>query len=170
MVTIRPSDASDREAILAVVRDAFSNDGRDPQEEVDVVTATWARDASPEGLELVAVDQATIVGHVLAARGRLAGTDALGVAPLAVVPARQRSGIGTALMTELIARADARGWPLLLLLGGPTYYARFGFEPASGLGITYAALGGPDPHFMARRLHRYDSVLTGAFSYCWELD
>jgi len=168
MVTIRPCETSDRDEVLAIVRAAFSSGGRDPQEEVDIVDATWALDATPDGLDLVAVDEARVVGYVVAGRGRLDDADALGVAPLAVAPARQRSGIGTALMTDLIARAEVRGWPLLLLLGDPGYYGRFGFEPAGGLGITYAALHGPDPHFMARRLRDYDRGVSGVFTYCWE--
>jgi putative acetyltransferase len=68
----------------------------------------------------------------------------------------------------LIARADSNRWPLLLLLGDPAYYERFGFEPAANVGITYAVLGGDDPHFQVRKLARYDSSLRGTFTYCWE--
>lgn len=168
MVTIRSTQRSDADAVIAVVRAAFSSDGRDPHEEADIVTATWALGAAPENLDLVAVEGSAVVGHVVAARGRLSGTEALAVAPLAVTPARQLTGIGTALMTTLIARAEAQGWPLLLLLGAPAYYERFGFQPAAGLGITYAALGGADPHFQALRLAAYDSEFRGTFTYCWE--
>jgi putative acetyltransferase len=168
MVTIRPAQRSDSDAIIAVVRAAFSRDGHSPQEEVDVVTETWALGAAPEDLDLVAVEHSTVVGYVVAARGRLSETDVLGVAPLAVTPARQHAGIGTALMTTLIAQAEAHGWPLLLLLGDPAYYQRFGFRPAADLGITYAALGGADPHFQVRQLAGYDAALHGTFTYCWE--
>ena len=111
-----------------------------------------------------------MVGYVVAALGHLSANDVLGVAPLAVTPERQHAGIGTALMTELIGRADADGWPLLLLLGDPTYYERFGFEPAAGIEITYGALGGPDRYFQARRLSRYDPALRGTYQYCWEAE
>ena len=167
MATIRSTQSNERDAVVAVVQAAFSSDGHDPQEEVDIVTETWARDAAPDGLDLVAVEDTAMVGYVLAARGRLSDTDVLGVAPLAVTPQRQHAGIGTALMTELIARADTNRWQLLLLLGDPPYYERFGFEPAANLGITYAALGGDDPHFQARKLARYESSLRGTFTYCW---
>ena len=134
MVKIRSTQSNDRDAVVAVVRAAFSSDGHDPQEEVDIVTETWARGAAPEGLDLVAVEDAIVVGYVVAARGRLSDTDVLGVAPLAVTPGRQRAGIGTALVQELIARADANRWQLLLLLGDPAYYERFGFEPTGNWG------------------------------------
>jgi putative acetyltransferase len=170
LVTVRATKPSDRDAVLDVVRAAFSYGGtRDPQEELDIVIGTWALDAAPEGLDLVAVDDDTVVGYVVAAQGRLSGIGVLGVAPLAVSPLRQRKGIGTALMVDLIQRADADGWPLLLLVGDPAYYQRFGFEPASALGIVYGALGEADPHFQARRLSHYDPALRGVYSYCWEI-
>jgi putative acetyltransferase len=167
--TIRVSTAGDRDAVLDLVRAAFTNRGHDGQEEVDIVVTTWARDASPDGLDLVAVDDGAIVGHVLAAVGRLDGVETLAVAPLAVTPARHGQGIGSALMGELLARADAAAWPVVLLLGHPAYYERFGFVPAGSVGIVYAALGAEDPHFQARRLTQYDPALRGSFVYCWEL-
>lgn len=168
VATIRSTELSDRDAVLAVVRAAFTADGHDPREELDVVTDTWSLDAAPANLDLVATEGDTVIGYVLAARGRLHDTEVLGIAPLAVSPARQRAGIGTALMTELMSRAEDDRWPLLLLLGDPRYYERFGFEPASQIGITYAALGGPDSHFQARRLAAYDPALQGTYTYCWE--
>jgi putative acetyltransferase len=52
-----------------------------------------------------------------------------------VTPNRQRSGIGRALVRAALAIADARGEPIVVLEGSPTYYARFGFEPATAYGI-----------------------------------
>jgi len=63
--------------------------------------------AAPD-LELVAVENNQVFGHVLAAPGDLAGQQALAVAPLSVHPNYQRQGIGSALMTELLDRADRR--------------------------------------------------------------
>jgi predicted N-acetyltransferase YhbS len=57
----------DRDGILAVVRDAFTSDDRDASEEVDIVLSTWERRPEPSRLELVAVADDAIVGHVLAA-------------------------------------------------------------------------------------------------------
>ena len=105
------------------------------------------------------MEEGTIVGHVLAARGDLGGREVVAVAPLAVTPARQGFGIGTALMTELLRRADAAHLALILVLGDPGYYGRFGFEPSGPLGIRYPVVGEGDPHFQVRRSRGYDAVL-----------
>lgn len=167
---IRDTAPGDRDAVIALVEAAFST-GRDGHEEVDIVRATWDRDAARTGFDLVAVDDRSgdVIGHVLAARGDLGGNPILGVAPLAVAPDRQRTGTGSALMNELVARADAASEPMLVLLGSADYYARFGFEPAGPLGVHYRAVGENNPHFQVRRLAAFDPSVQGDFVYCWEL-
>ncbi len=155
-VNVRPSCPEDAAAILAVVDDAFSDDTRDASEELDIVRGTWERRRGTDLLELVADDGGIVVGHVLAATGDLAGQAIPAVAPLGVVTARHGAGIGTALMHAMIDEATRRGWPMLLLLGDPGYYTRFGFEATSGLGIFYGPVGADSPHFMIRRLPGYD--------------
>jgi putative acetyltransferase len=165
--TIRTATPDDRDAILELVQGAFSDDDRDGLEEVDIVVSTWKSGASPPDFELVAVEDTSIVGHVLAAWGRLAGRDVVAVAPLAVTPTRQGVGIGTALMTELLRRAEETELPLVLLLGYPGYYARFGFEPSGPLDISYRLED--NPHFLVRRFSTYDPSYRGDFTYCWEI-
>ena len=68
--TIRSATPGDRDAVLAVVRDAFSTDDQDGHEELEIVRETWERGAAAEELELVAVEDGAVLGHVLgAARG-----------------------------------------------------------------------------------------------------
>jgi len=165
-VSIRTAVPADRDAIVALVREAFSSDDHDGGEEVDIVVATWERAATPPGFELVAVGDGAVIGHVLAARGDLGGREVVAVAPLAVRPSDQGEGVGGALVTELLARAEAAELPLIVLLGDPGYYRRFGFEPSGPLGISYRI--DSDPHFMVRRLVRYDPSYRGHFTYCWE--
>ena len=166
--TIRPAGPVDRPAILEVIGDAFAEEARGGREEVEIVLATWACRPGRGRYEYVAEAGGKVVGHVLGATGDLAGSDVVGVAPLSVVKSRQGQGIGSALMQELIRGADAAGLPLLVVLGSPDYYGRFGFEPASDFGITYPAVGAGDPHFMVRRLDAFDAELHGDFVYCWE--
>ncbi len=174
---VRPARADDANGILAVVGDAFSYGAtRDPDEELTIVRATWQARQGRSLIELVDIDEdananaGELVGHLLAAPGRLDGraTEVAGVAPVCVAAAHQGHGIGRALMGALIEAAEERRWPLLVLLGDPHYYRRFGFEPAGPLGLSYPPVGVDNPNFQARRLPGYSSKLRGEFSYCWE--
>jgi predicted N-acetyltransferase YhbS len=86
----------------------------------------------------------------------------LGLGPLGVLPEAQGRGVGTALVHALVAVAEACEERLVALLGAPAYYGRFGFVPASDLGIE-----APDPawgeHFQAR--HLTGPRVTGRFRY-----
>ena len=111
--SVRTATIEDREAIRAIVLEAFTKP-RDGREEVEIVEATWARTAQAERFELVAELAGDVVGHFLAAPGSLAGRPIFGIEPLTVTPMRQGSGIGTRLMTHLLARVDAAGHPLVV--------------------------------------------------------
>ncbi len=105
-----------------------------------------------------------IVGHVVATRGHVDGRPALGLGPIGVLSRVQRRGVGSALMHAVLAAADARDEPLVVLLGHTEYYPRFGFVPSTELGIAP-----PDPewaaHFQARALTAHTPELTGTFEY-----
>lgn len=115
-------------------------------------------------LSMVAEVEGQVVGHVVCTRGRLAGSPVLGLGPLSVDPAHQHSGVGSALVHAVLGAADALDEPLVVLLGDPAYYSRFGFRPASEVGIA-----APEPAwgdlFQVRTLAAYDPALTGTFTY-----
>jgi putative acetyltransferase len=168
---VRPASPGDAAGILAVVEDAFSSGGtRDAGEELAIVRGTWAAQQHRPLIELVADENGAIVGHLQAAPGRLDGhpTPVAGVAPVCVGAPQQGRGVGGALMHALIAVAEDEQRPLLVLLGDPGYYQRFGFEPAAPLGLSYPPVGAGNPHFQARKLPGYAEALRGEFSYCWE--
>ena len=120
---VRPEAPADREAVARVVEAAF---GR--RDEADLVEALRADPAWE--LSLVVEDAGEVVGHVLFTR---ASHGFLALAPLAVVPERQGQGVGRALMEEGLRRV---GDDPVLVLGDPSYYGRFGFEPAAPRGVT----------------------------------
>jgi putative acetyltransferase len=126
---VRDATVADAAAIHAVVEAAF----RRP-DEARLVAALrpggWPR------IELVAVDGAEVVGHVLLCEVPVGDGVGLLLAPLAVVPSRHRQGIGSALVRASLDRAVVEGWPVVVLLGDPAYYGRFGFRPAREVGIT----------------------------------
>jgi putative acetyltransferase len=173
-VEIRPARRADEESILVVVDAAFSDATRDAGEELEIVRRTWAARPGRTVLELVADDGGSVVAHLQAAPGRVDGVESpvAGVAPVCVAPAAQGHGVGSALMRALLGAGRDEGWPLLVLLGDPAYYSRFGFVPALRHGLHYAPVGADTVHFQARPLHDGDAAgaarWRGAFSYCWE--
>ena len=104
-------------------------------------------------VSLVADRDGAIVGHLLLSRMAASGDGrcyrAVGLAPLAVLPAAQRKGVGNALVRAALTRASEMGEELVFVLGDPAYYTRFGFSAkcASPFASPYAG-----PHLMAVRL------------------
>jgi putative acetyltransferase len=170
-VIVRRERPADHRAVHALHLAAFAVDPvtgarREPR---DVPEAPLVDDLREDAgflphLALVAVDGDDVVGHVLATRAWLEplGSPALGLGPLGVQPAVQGRGTGTVLVHALLAVAEACEEPLVALLGSPGYYRRFGFVPATDLGIT-----APEPawgeHFQARR--PVPGTATGTFRY-----
>jgi putative acetyltransferase len=167
-LVVRPTFPDDRPAVVELVRSAFTDATSDGHEEVEIVEQTWALKPGDDVIDLVAVRDGGIIGHVLAAPGTLSTTQLLAVAPLAVAPAHQRHGMGSRLMVELLRRAEDAAWPAVVLLGDPKYYERFGFEHAGRTGVVYPHVGPESPYFQIRRLSRYTPSLHGSFAYCWE--
>jgi putative acetyltransferase len=159
---LREAGPADDDAIDVLIAAAFGGG----EAELQIVRAIRALGIALPGLELVADEAGAVIGHVLVSEADLGGRGVPAVAPLSVRPDRQRSGVGSALMAEVLTRADAQSWPLVALLGHPSYYPRFGFEPAGPLGIVYAPAN--SPAFMVRRLKAYDESWRGAFRFGWE--
>ncbi len=170
----RLEDVADIRAVTAAAFAALEHSA--PPVEPDGVPGQatlvgWLRDDAgwvPE-LSMVAELDGEVVGHVVCTRGQLAGRPALGLGPVSVSPDRQRSGIGSALIHAVLGAADSLGEPVVVLLGSPDYYGRFGFVPASGLGID-----APDPawgdYFQARPLAAYDESVRGKFTFAAPFD
>jgi putative acetyltransferase len=79
---------------------------------------------------LVAVRDGAVGGHVAYSRARVAGHSVLALAPLAVLPEHQRTGVGALLMRASLERARRTPFTAVVVLGHPAYYVRFGFTPA----------------------------------------
>ncbi len=136
-VEIRPEQPSDFDAIDRVVGDAFLAEFGS-NSEVALVRTMRARGELVADLTLVALRDEVVVGHLAMSEVTLDGRAAggLGLAPVAVAPALQGRGVGSALIEAALARAEAAGWRFVVLLGHEHYYPRFGFEPASPRGLT----------------------------------
>ncbi|NEX93296.1 N-acetyltransferase [Caulobacter sp. 17J65-9] len=111
------------------------------------------RDDGDVLIELVAEDAGEIVGHILFSPLPVerdgATAEAAALAPMAVLPGRQRSGVGSALVKAGLDACRAKGVPAVVVLGHPDYYPRFGFT-AEAAATLQAPFSGPA--FMALEL------------------
>jgi len=108
------------------------------------------------GLSLVAeTEDGTVVGHLLLTPAGIDGAQAdaraLALAPMAVLPAFQGQGVGSALVRRAFDAARAHGFDAIIVLGHPGFYPRFGFRPAS-LWRVSCPFEVPDEAFMAVEL------------------
>jgi putative acetyltransferase len=171
-VLIRRELPGDERAIRDVHLEAFAPMYPDGQPvEAGLVDALRESDAWIGALSLVALLNGSAVGHVVCTRATLlpGGEPVLGLGPLGVREQHKRHGVGKALMHAVLGAADALDEPLVVLLGHPGYYPRFGFEPAVGLGIEPEVREWASA-FQARRLTRYRPELTGRFRYAEPFD
>lgn len=150
MINIRDENPSDWKAVYQVVSSAF---GRLPEAEL----VEELRKAGDSVVSLVADEDAQIVGHVLLSK-MAAPFLALALAPVSVIPARQRSGIGSALVKKAVNLARCEGWAAIFVLGDPNYYERFGFNREAAAGFTSPYAGG---HFMMLKLSSSLPATTG---------
>jgi predicted N-acetyltransferase YhbS len=161
---LRSEHPSDRPAILDLTARAFaSEEGPKPPVEVGLLAELFECDGYLPALSIVAVDAGVIVGHSITTRGFIGHQPVLGLGPISVLPESQRQGIGAAMLEETRSRAEGMGECVIVLLGHTTYYPRFGYRPASELGIQ-----APDPqwgdYFMALPLGGREAP-KGTFRY-----
>ena len=122
-----------------------------------------------EAYSLVAQFKQDVIGHVLLSAVGLEGQDRglhriLVLGPLAVDPDHHGAGVGSALVEEALARAQAADEPLVIVRGHAGYYPRFGFQPSGALGIR-APFAVPEDQYMVRTLRAYQPELRGTVRY-----
>lgn len=111
-----------------------------------------ARGKTP--ISLVAEVQGAIVAHVLFSPVDLdppaPRLQAVGLAPIGVLPRYQRRGIGSRLIRDGLRLCADAGYDVVVVLGDPGFYSGFGFvqAAANGLESEYAA----GEHFMVTEL------------------
>ena len=83
-------------------------------------------------VSLVAVVDSRVAGHILFSDLPIETTrgfiQAAALAPLAVMPEHQRQGIGSKLVWAGLDACKKLGRPIVVVLGHPEYYRRFGFK------------------------------------------
>lgn len=158
---IRTETPGDYLAIADILLQAFGQEA-----EALLVERIRQSDRYIPELSLVAEKEGLVVGHLLVSYIDLVGTETLpvlGLAPLAVHPAYQRQGIGSALVQTGLAKAEEQGEAIAIVLGHPPFYSRFGFEPSVNYGIE-SPFPVPPEFFMVKFLqlepHQYQGKVV----------
>jgi putative acetyltransferase len=146
--TIRPEHPTDADAVRAVTTAAFGQ-----PDEARIIDRL--RERARVYLGLVATDGDAIIGHILftsvALRGQGTSHTIMALAPMSVLPAWQRCGVGSALVRAGLAACREAGHDVAIVVGHPQYYPRFGFVGARPLGLT-SEPPFPDEAFMVAEL------------------
>ena len=144
---IRAEKENDRALVYAVNVSAFETPA-------EAILVDALRDQAKPVVSLVAEDNGDVVGHNMFSPASLSGDANLivmGLGPMAVVPEHQRKGIGSALVRAGLEKCKLLGVAVVVVLGHPEYYPRFGFSPSSRYDID-SEYDVPDEVFMAMEL------------------
>lgn len=129
LIEIREERPDDVAAVREVNRRAFGQD-----QESNIVDALRTNGGAL--LSLVATVNGQVTGHIMYSPVTVAGNvKGAALGPMAVVPERQRQGIGTKLVETGNRKIKDAGHPFIIVVGHAEYYPRFGFRPASEYGI-----------------------------------
>src|SRR5687768_75503 len=127
MISIRPETAKDVAQIHEVNELAFGS----PSE---AILVDKLRPVADPQISLVAVSEGQIVGHILFSPVSIETNDSgavtLGLAPMGVLPEYQNQGIGSQLVRAGFQECQRIGCDVVVVVGHPEYYPRFGFVPA----------------------------------------
>lgn len=151
---IREEEENDQAAIRSVNVSAFETPS-----EANLVDALRVQ-ATPV-VSLVAEENDIVVGHIMFSPVTLSGhpeLKAIGLAPMAVIPEFQRTGIGSTLVRAGLEQCKQLGFVAVVVLGHPEFYPRFGFSPSSRFGIN-SEYDVPENAFMVLEIR--PGALTG---------
>jgi putative acetyltransferase len=150
MMIIRPEKTKDYTAIHELNELAFGG-----RAEADLIGALRKSDSFIPELSLVAVQKGEVIGHILFSpiviKSKERVISALALAPMAVHPKFQNKGIGSKLIYRGFEDCRRLGYKIVVVIGHPEYYPRFGFLPARDKGLD-VAFPVPDEAFMVLEL------------------
>lgn len=161
---LRPEQPADQSAIHAVHTAAFGPGRVGPVAEALLWDLLLAAGDTIAELCFVCEVDSEVVAHAGVSRAHVDGRRVVALGPIGVLPAHQGLGLGSALVRNLLAAAEAHAEQAVILLGDPAFYGRFGFELTEPYGID-ARVPEWRPYFQLCRLPAWDGSLRGDFHY-----
>ena len=132
MATIRAEKYEDVNAISHVNNKAFGQ-----KNEAELIDKLRTRGVLT--ISLVAIINKQVVGHIafspVTVESESSNWEAIALAPMAVLPEYQRQGIGSQLVRAGLDECQRLGHIIIVVLGHPDYYPRFGFVSAKEQGV-----------------------------------
>ncbi len=164
MLIIRQETIQDYAAVRSLVKKAFAVAEYSDRQEHELVERLHHSAAFKPELSLVTEISGEIIGYILFSEIKIGASRQVALAPLAVLPERQKQGIGSALIKKEHEIVLKQGYEFVVVLGHSGYYPRFGYLPASCFGIQ-APFEVPDENFMALNLRGHQMMLNGVVEY-----
>ena len=155
MVSIRPEIPKEIDSIRYVNEQAFG-------QTAEAAIVDKLRNRKALTISLVATKDNEVVGHIafspVMIESQFSSFEAVALAPMAVLPAHQRKGIGSRLVRAGLEECHRLGHDVVVVLGHPDYYPRFGFVPGKQRGIN-CEFEVPDEAWMVLELK--EGILRG---------
>ena len=130
---IRLAQETDLESILRVIETAFSDE--ENKVIMNLVQEIHKETTNPSIKSLVAEVDNQVIGYVSYSPIYMKSDPSISgfiLAPLAVCPEHQKTGVGSNLIKSGIDMLTKDGANVLLVYGDPAYYKRFGFKEGIG--------------------------------------
>lgn len=165
MISIRAERSTDAESVFHLHYEAFGS----REDESKMAERIRISEGFIPELSLIATEKdGSLIGHALFSKAEVMNEDrrydVIVLGPIAVAPSHQRQGIGGSLIREGLRLSAEHGFSHVFLIGHPSYYPKFGFEPARPHGFDLRQFEVPDEVFMVNILCQ-DAEIKGELRY-----
>lgn len=159
---IKPETSEDQDVIYAINHAAFKQ-----IDEAELVNQV--RRDGHIALSLLAFLNDEAVAHILyspvTTESNPQNHTVWGLGPVAVLPAFQKQGVGKALIWQSLEQCKTQGTSAIVVLGHPTYYPQFGFEPANKYGLSFRGEYDGEAFMVQELVQGTLASLSGAVHY-----
>lgn len=166
-IIIRQEDKKDYENIYELIKESFKTVENSDGNEHNLVNSLRKSENYIPELSLVAEYNNEIIGYIMFTKLGLGDYQAIALAPLSVIPKFQNKGVGKTLIIQGHKIAKALGYKYSIVLGSEIYYPKFGYIPASSLGIN-PPFDVPDINFMVLDFYNKNIKINKTVEYAKE--